>query len=56
MPRIAVRPEGVDVVMPWDPGYAGIAGEGCDCGLEYPPHLTRRRSIVTVTGARSVRQ
>lgn len=56
MPRIEVRPDGVDVVMPWDPGYAGIAGEGCGLDLEYPAHLTRRRSIITVTPTRAVRQ
>jgi 8-oxo-dGTP pyrophosphatase MutT (NUDIX family) len=48
MPRIEARQDGFRVVMPWDPGYAQVAGEGCQPGGGYPPHFTRRRSCVTV--------
>ncbi len=56
MPRIDVRPDAVDVVMPWDPRYPQVAGEGCGEGIDYPGHFTRRRSAVTVTLKREVRQ
>ena len=48
MPRIEVREDSVRAVMPWDPGYAGASGEGCGTEQAYPPHLTRRRSSITV--------
>jgi 8-oxo-dGTP pyrophosphatase MutT (NUDIX family) len=56
MPRIDVRGDSVSVVMPWDPGYGNVAGEGCGAGAEYPPHFTRRRSSLTVTVRREVRK
>lgn len=46
MPRIEAGPSGVSVVMPWDPRYGSVAGEGCGPDCEYPPHFTRRRSAV----------
>ena len=46
MPRIEAGPSGVSVVMPWDPRYGSVAGEGCGLACEYPPHFTRRRSTV----------
>jgi 8-oxo-dGTP pyrophosphatase MutT (NUDIX family) len=46
MPRIEAGPGGVSVVMPWDPRYGSVAGEGCGADCEYPPHFTRRRSTV----------
>jgi 8-oxo-dGTP pyrophosphatase MutT (NUDIX family) len=55
MPRIEVRVDEFRVVMPWDASYADVAGEGCapECG--FPPHLTRRRSCVSVARDRDVR-
>jgi 8-oxo-dGTP pyrophosphatase MutT (NUDIX family) len=47
MPRI-VRDGGATVsVMPWDPAYAAMPGEGCNPAEGYPPHLARRRGSVT---------
>ncbi len=47
MPRIA-RDGGATVsVMPWDPAYADMPGEGCNPPDGYPPHLARRRGSVT---------
>jgi 8-oxo-dGTP pyrophosphatase MutT (NUDIX family) len=46
MPRIEAGPSGVSVVMPWDPRYGSVAGEGCGVACEYPPHFTRRRSTI----------
>jgi 8-oxo-dGTP pyrophosphatase MutT (NUDIX family) len=54
MPRIAAQGEEIHVLMPWDPGYAGAAGEGCSPG-EFPPHLLRRRSCVIVSRTREAR-
>jgi 8-oxo-dGTP pyrophosphatase MutT (NUDIX family) len=48
MPRIAVASDGVRVVMPWDPGYAGIPGEGCETARDFPAHYTRRRGTHTI--------
>ena len=46
MPRVTLREDGPRVVMPWDPEYDSLAGEGCPAGQAYPPHLTRRRSTL----------
>jgi hypothetical protein len=56
MPRIEVREGDVRVVMPWDPCYADVPGEGCDATLAFPAHFTRRLSSLTVTRKREVRQ
>ena len=55
MPRIEVRSDEFRVVMPWDAGYAQVAGEGCEPECGFPPHLTRRRSCVSVARDREVR-
>jgi len=56
MPRIEVCPDSVRVVMPWDPGYATAPGEGCIPASEFPAHLRRRDSCVTMARDRTVRQ
>jgi len=48
MPRIDLRAAEVRVVMPWDSGYDNVAGEGCQPGGGFPPHLLRRRSCLEV--------
>jgi len=55
MPRIEVRADEFRVVMPWDAGYAQVAGEGCAPAGGFPPHLARRRSCVSVARDRDVR-
>jgi 8-oxo-dGTP pyrophosphatase MutT (NUDIX family) len=55
MPRIEPRPDEFRVVMPWDPGYAAVPGEGCVPQGGFPPHLLRRRSCVSVTLGRDAR-
>ena len=48
-PRIAVTPSAYRVVMPWDPGYMQVSGEGIaidPAGL--PPHLAARRSLFEI--------
>ena len=39
------------VVMPWDPGYGQVPGEGCEPGRDFPGHFTRRRASHTDAGA-----
>jgi 8-oxo-dGTP pyrophosphatase MutT (NUDIX family) len=56
MPKIDARAGSVSVVMPWDPGYRNVAGEGCGEDVAYPRHLTSRRSSLTVSLKRDVRQ
>jgi len=55
MPRIDVRADEFRVVMPWDAGYARVAGEGCEPEGGFPPHFSRRRSYVSVARDREVR-
>jgi 8-oxo-dGTP pyrophosphatase MutT (NUDIX family) len=55
MPRIEVRPDEFRVVMPWDAGYAQVAGEGCEPEGGFPLHFTQRRSCVSVARDRDVR-
>ena len=55
MPRIEARPDEFRVVMPWDPGYAAIPGEGCLPEGGFPPHLLRRRSCLSVARDREAR-
>ena len=48
-PRIAATPSAYRVVMPWDPGYLQVPGEGLaidPAGL--PPHLAARRSVFEI--------
>jgi 8-oxo-dGTP pyrophosphatase MutT (NUDIX family) len=56
MPRIEVRDDSFRIVMPWDPAYGEVAGEGCESGGAYPPHFARRRSSLVITRQREVRQ
>jgi 8-oxo-dGTP pyrophosphatase MutT (NUDIX family) len=56
LPRIEVRAEEYRVVMPWDPDYAAVPGEGSAAGVEFPPHLQRRRSSLGVARDREVRR
>jgi 8-oxo-dGTP pyrophosphatase MutT (NUDIX family) len=55
MPRIEVRTDEFRVVMPWDAGYADVPGEGCTPECGFPPHLTRRRSCISVARDREAR-
>ena len=55
MPRIEVRTGEVRVVMPWDPGYGEVSGEGCQPTRGFPPHLLRRRSCLAVARDREAR-
>ena len=55
MPRIEARTDEFRVVMPWDPGYAAIPGEGCLPEGGFPPHLLRRRSCLSVARDREAR-
>jgi 8-oxo-dGTP pyrophosphatase MutT (NUDIX family) len=52
MPRIELTGNGARVVMPWDPGYGQMPGEGCEVAQGYPAHFTRRRSSQTLSRAR----
>jgi 8-oxo-dGTP pyrophosphatase MutT (NUDIX family) len=56
MPRIEVRADEIRVVMPWDPSYANMPGEGCTPSAEFPPHLLRRDSCVKMARNRAARQ
>ena len=55
MPRIEVLEGEYRVVMPWDPGYGQVSGDGCPLTQEFPPHFTRRRSSLTATRQRGTR-
>jgi len=55
MPRIDVRTDEFRVVMPWDPGYGEVSGEGCQPAGGFPPHLLRRRSCLAVARDREAR-
>ncbi|MFO7691456.1 MAG: hypothetical protein R6V57_00070 [Vicinamibacterales bacterium] len=55
MPRIDVVAGAVRVVMPWDPGYATVAGEGCLPADGFPAHLAQRRSCIVVSRSRESR-
>ncbi len=55
MPRIEVGADAFRVVMPWDPGYATVAGEGCLSADGFPPHLLQRRSCIVVSRSRESR-
>jgi 8-oxo-dGTP pyrophosphatase MutT (NUDIX family) len=55
MPRIEVRADEFRVVMPWDPSYSAIPGEGCLPAEGFPPHLLCRRSSLSVARDREAR-
>ena len=55
MPRIDVAAGAIRVVMPWDPGYAAVPGEGCRPAESYPAHLAQRRSCIVVPPSRESR-
>jgi 8-oxo-dGTP pyrophosphatase MutT (NUDIX family) len=55
MPRIEVGAGAFRVVMPWDPGYATVAGEGCLPADGFPAHLSQRRSCIVVSRSRESR-
>jgi len=55
MPRIEVAAGAFRVVMPWDPGYATVAGEGCLPADGFPAHLAQRRSCIVVSRSRESR-
>jgi 8-oxo-dGTP pyrophosphatase MutT (NUDIX family) len=52
MPRIELAAGAFRVVMPWDPGYATVAGEGCLPADGFPAHLAQRRSCIVVSRSR----
>ena len=48
-PRIAVTRSAYRVVMPWDPGYLQVPGEGRAIDpADLPPHLAARRSVIEI--------
>ena len=56
-PRIAVEKDFFRVVMPWDPGYQDVPGEGFAFSAEEAPsYLASRPSSVTVQRGLGVRQ
>jgi len=55
MPRIDVAAGAIRVVMPWDPEYATVPGEGCRPAGSYPAHLAQRRSCIVVPPSRESR-
>ena len=55
MPRIEVGAGAFRVVMPWDPGYANVAGDGCLPADGFPAHLAQRRSCIVVSRSRESR-
>jgi 8-oxo-dGTP pyrophosphatase MutT (NUDIX family) len=56
MPRIELTGDAVRVVMPWDPGYGHVAGEGCEAAREFPAHFTRCRASHAMTRDRQPRR
>jgi 8-oxo-dGTP pyrophosphatase MutT (NUDIX family) len=48
MPRMDAVPGAVNVVMPWDPGYASLPGDGLDVRVPWPAHLARRRGVLAM--------
>lgn len=46
MPKIQPTRDGFRVVMPWDPGYGTMAGEGSRIPPSFPTHFARRRSSI----------
>jgi 8-oxo-dGTP pyrophosphatase MutT (NUDIX family) len=52
MPRIELAADGARVVMPWDPSYSQVPGEGCEAATDFPPHFTRCGSSHTIRRGR----
>lgn len=48
MPRIVSNEAAVRIVMPWDPQYPEIDGDGCPL-YEVPPHFANRRSHLSMS-------
>lgn len=48
MPKIQAADDFFHIVMPWDPRYAGLSGEGCRVPEPFPAHFARRRSSVSI--------
>jgi 8-oxo-dGTP pyrophosphatase MutT (NUDIX family) len=44
MPKLFLRGDKVDSVMPWDPGYPSLPGEGYDQAAATPGHYSRLRT------------
>jgi 8-oxo-dGTP pyrophosphatase MutT (NUDIX family) len=56
MPRIETGRDEVRVLMPWDPGYGSVAGDGCVSTNGYPSHLLRRPSCLRMSIDRELRR
>jgi hypothetical protein len=52
MPRIELSSDAVHVVMPWDPRYGQVPGEGCEAAIDFPLHFTRCSSSHTIRRGR----
>jgi 8-oxo-dGTP pyrophosphatase MutT (NUDIX family) len=52
MPRIELSADAANVVMPWDPRYAQVPGEGCESAIDFPLHFTRCSSSHTIRRGR----
>jgi 8-oxo-dGTP pyrophosphatase MutT (NUDIX family) len=50
LPKIVIADGEIQVVLPWDPDYAGLAGEQCAVAAQYPAHLARQPSRRTLPG------
>jgi 8-oxo-dGTP pyrophosphatase MutT (NUDIX family) len=48
MPRMGAAPGAVNVVMPWDPGYAALPGDSLAVTSPWPAHLARRRGVLAM--------
>lgn len=50
LPKLLVADGLVQLVLPWDPDYAGLAGEQVAVAARYPEHLARQPSRRTLPG------
>ena len=48
LPRMGAAPGAINVMMPWDPGYAALPGDGLDVASPWPAHLARRRGMLAM--------
>ena len=48
LPRMGAAPGAINVMMPWDPGYAALPGDGLDVASPWPAHLARRRGTLAM--------
>jgi hypothetical protein len=44
LPKLHVADGVMQIVLPWDPGYASLAGEQVAVATQYPEHLARQPS------------